>query len=167
MTKRRTPTNARPLRWFAVGWLASCACALACRLAQPSRPLSVPPPGKAATEQIPMLKEVGIDQKLDAQVPLDRRSSTRPAQPSRSASTSAQRPVVLALVYYECPMLCTQVLNGLVGSLEGLSFTAGKEFDVRRRQLRPGRDAGDGGGAQAGTSCAATAATRASRTSTS
>ena len=41
-----------------------------------------------------------------------------------------KRPVVLALVYYECPMLCTQVLNGLVGSLEALTFNAGKEFDV-------------------------------------
>ena len=39
--------------------------------AQPQGPLSVPPPGKAATEQIPMLKDVGIDQHLDAKLPLD------------------------------------------------------------------------------------------------
>ena len=40
------------------------------------------------------------------------------------------KPVVLALVYYECPMLCNEVLNGLTGSLKGISFDAGKEFDV-------------------------------------
>ena len=41
-----------------------------------------------------------------------------------------KRPVVLALVYYDCPMLCTQVLNGLVASLNVMSLTAGKDFDV-------------------------------------
>ena len=40
------------------------------------------------------------------------------------------RPVVLALAYYECPMLCTQVLNGMTGALKTLSFDAGKDFDV-------------------------------------
>ena len=40
------------------------------------------------------------------------------------------RPVILALVYYECPMLCNEVLNGLTGSLKGISLDAGKDFDV-------------------------------------
>ncbi len=40
------------------------------------------------------------------------------------------KPVILALVYYECPMLCNEVLNGLTGSLKGMSFDAGKDFDV-------------------------------------
>jgi len=40
------------------------------------------------------------------------------------------RPVIIALVYYECPMLCNQILNGLTGSLKGIKFDAGKEFDV-------------------------------------
>jgi protein SCO1/2 len=40
------------------------------------------------------------------------------------------RPVVIALAYYECPMLCTQVLNGMTGALKTLSFDAGREFDV-------------------------------------
>ena len=38
--------------------------------------------------------------------------------------------MILALVYYECPMLCNEVLNGLTGSLKGISFDAGKDFDV-------------------------------------
>ena len=48
------------------------------------------------------------------------------------------RPVVLALVYYECPMLCIQVLNGLSGSLQALSFSASREFDVVAVSFDPG-----------------------------
>ena len=43
---------------------------------------------------------------------------------------SKGKPVILALVYYECPMLCNEVLNGLTGSLKGLNFSAGEEFEV-------------------------------------
>ncbi len=46
--------------------------------------------------------------------------------------------MILALVYYECPMLCTQVLNGLVGSLEALKFTAAQEFEVLVVSFDPG-----------------------------
>ena len=48
-----------------------------------------------------------------------------------------KRPVVLALVYYECPMLCTQVLNGLVSALGVLNFEAGPGVRRRRGQLQP------------------------------
>ena len=106
--------------------------------AQQSRPLSVPPPGKAATELIPMLKEVGIDQKLDAQVPLDLEFSDEAGQAVTLRQFFGARPVVLALVYYECPMLCTQVLSGLAGSLQGMSFTVGKEYDVLVVSFDPG-----------------------------
>ena len=41
-----------------------------------------------------------------------------------------KKPVILALVYYECPMLCNEVLNGLTGTLKGISFDAGEDFDV-------------------------------------
>ncbi len=106
--------------------------------AQQSRPLSVPPPGKAATELIPLLKEVGIDQKLDAQVPLDLEFSDEAGQTVTLRPFFGARPVVLALVYYECPMLCTQVLSGLAGSLQGMSFTVGKEYDVLVVSFDPG-----------------------------
>ncbi len=41
-----------------------------------------------------------------------------------------KRPVVLALVYYECPMLCTQILNGMVRAAKVLTLTPGKDYDV-------------------------------------
>ena len=99
-------------------------------LAQPSAPLSVPPPGPAALEQIPILKDAGLEQRLDQQVPLDTPFVDENGRHVRFGDYFGKKPVVLALVYYECPMLCTQVLNGLVGSLEALTFNAGQDFDV-------------------------------------
>jgi len=107
-------------------------------LAQPSRPLSVPPPGIAATQQIPMLRDVGIDQKLGGRIPLDTVFVDHTGREVRLGEYFGARPVVLALVYYECPMLCTQVLNGFVGSIEALTFLPGKEFEVVVVSFDPG-----------------------------
>jgi protein SCO1/2 len=106
--------------------------------AQPGRPLSVPPPGKAATEQVPILRDVGIDQKLDATLPLDLPFVDENGRDVTLRQYFGARPVVLALVYYECPMLCIQVLNGLSGSLQALTFSAAREFDVVAVSFDPG-----------------------------
>jgi protein SCO1/2 len=110
-------------------------------LAQPSGPKSVPPPGKAAAEQIPILREVGIDQKLGQQVPLDLIFVDESGRDVRLGDLFRARPVVLALVYYECPMLCTQVLSGLDGSLTALSLSAGTDFDIVVVSFDPGETA--------------------------
>jgi protein SCO1/2 len=106
--------------------------------AQPSSPLSVPPPGKAALEAVPMLREVGIDQRLDARLPLELTFTNHEGRDVQLGQLLTKRPVILALVYYECPMLCTQVLNGLEGSLEALSFTIGQDFDLVVASFDPG-----------------------------
>jgi len=106
--------------------------------AQPSGPLMVPPPGKAALERIPLLKEVDIEQKLGAKVPLDLPFVDENGKDVTLAQYFGARPVVLALVYYECPMLCTQVLNGVYSSMEALPFTTGKEFDLLVVSFDPG-----------------------------
>ncbi len=106
--------------------------------AQPSSPIYVPPPGPAATERIPILREVGIDQKLGARVPLTLEFNDEQGRTVTLGQYFGAKPVVLALVYYECPMLCTQVLNGLVGSLEGLTFLPGREFEVVVVSFDPG-----------------------------
>lgn len=107
--------------------------------AQPGAVLSVPPPGPAAQTQIPILREVGLDQKLDAQVPLDLTFSDEQGREVKLGSFfTGRRPVVLALVYYECPMLCTEVLNGLVGSAETLTLTAGRDYDIVVVSFDPG-----------------------------
>jgi len=118
---------------------AAAVVALSCASiasAQPTPPMSVPPP--SATMQIPILKEVGLDQKLDAQVPLDVTFSDEQGREVTLGSLLGKRPVVLALVYYECPMLCTEVLNGLVSSLQTISFNAGSEFDIVAVSFDPG-----------------------------
>ena len=100
--------------------------------------MSVPPPGKAASEQIPMLREVGVDQKLDGPLPLDTVFTDDSGREVRLREYFGKRPVILLFAYYECPMLCTMVLNGVTGSIEALSFDAGKDFEVVVVSIDPG-----------------------------
>jgi protein SCO1 len=77
-----------------------------------------------------VLEKVGIDQRLGQQVPLDATFRDELGRPVKLGQYFHKRPVLLALVYYDCPMLCTQVLNGLTSALGVLKFNAGQEFDV-------------------------------------
>ena len=76
------------------------------------------------------LQNVGIDQKLGAELPLELTFRNEDGNSVHLQEYFDRRPVVLALVYYECPMLCTQVLNGLTAALRTLEFQAGQEFEV-------------------------------------
>ena len=76
------------------------------------------------------LRNVGFDQRLNEQVPLDLSFTDDQGEHVRLAKYFGQKPVVLVLAYYRCPMLCTQVLNGLVQGLREMPFTVGKEFGV-------------------------------------
>jgi len=77
------------------------------------------------------LKTIGIEQRLGEQLPLDTEFTAEDGRTIKLDSLfQSGRPVVLAFVYYECPMLCNEVLNGLTGSLKGISLDAGKDFDV-------------------------------------
>lgn len=79
----------------------------------------------------PVLKTVGIEQNLNGHLPFDAEFQDENGNTVKLGEFFGKgRPVVLALVYYECPMLCNEVLNGLTGSLKGISFDAGKEYDV-------------------------------------
>jgi protein SCO1 len=76
------------------------------------------------------LKNVGIEQKLNGQLPLDAPFFDADGNAIKLGDCFRGKPVVFAFAYYTCPMLCGQVLQGITGSLEGLSFDVGKEFDV-------------------------------------
>jgi len=76
------------------------------------------------------LKGVTIEQKLNSQLPLDAVFKDETGKSVRLGDYFGKRPVVLALVYYECPMLCTQILNGMVGAAKVLTFTPGKDYEV-------------------------------------
>ena len=77
-----------------------------------------------------LLNDVGIDQRLNQQIPLNLMFRDEHGQTVALQSYFGKKPVVLALVYYNCPMLCTLVLNGLIQSVNTMSFVVGKEFDV-------------------------------------
>ncbi|HMF08750.1 MAG TPA: SCO family protein, partial [Thermoanaerobaculia bacterium] len=81
----------------------------------------------ADTARPAMLRDVGIDQKLGQQLPLDALFADEAGKPVRLGQYFGKRPVLLVLAYYNCPMLCTQVFNGLVSSLRVLPFDAGKD----------------------------------------
>lgn len=110
---------------------------------QPNRMQGMPGAGGSVTPGTPstsvpdLLEKVGIDQKLNAQVPLDLSFRDEAGRAVKLGDYFGRRPVVLTLVYYECPMLCTQVLNGAVGAFKTLSFTAGDEFDVLTVSFNP------------------------------
>jgi protein SCO1/2 len=77
-----------------------------------------------------LLKKIEIAQNLNTQLPLGLTFTDDAGRQVALASYFGKRPAILALVYYECPMLCSEELNGLTGALEMVSFVPGKDFDV-------------------------------------
>ena len=93
--------------------------------------------GTPSTAQPQILSAVGIDQHLDAQVPPDLTFKDETGKTVRIGDYFGKRPIILSLVYYQCPMLCTQVLNGLTSSANVLKFDIGKEYDVLTVSIDP------------------------------
>jgi protein SCO1/2 len=77
-----------------------------------------------------ILRDVGIDQRLNEQIPLDLVFRDEAGRTVRLGDYFDEKPVILVLAYYRCPMLCNQVLNGLVDSLRGIPFDMGGQFRV-------------------------------------
>lgn len=88
------------------------------------------------------LSDVGFDQRLGDRVPLDLTFTDSEGETVRLGDYFEEgRPVILSLVYYECPMLCDLTLNGLAQSLKPLRFTMGDDFEVVTVSFDPGEDA--------------------------
>ena len=86
----------------------------------------------------PALEQVGITEQLDAALPLDLRFRDETGADVRLGDYfDGERPVLLSLVYYECPMLCTLVLDGMVRTLGELEWTPGKNFRVITLSIDP------------------------------
>jgi protein SCO1/2 len=84
-----------------------------------------------------ILTQIGIDQKLGAQVDPDIEFRDESGQTVRIGDYLGTKPLILTPVYYECPMLCSMLLNGLVKALHVLAFTAGKEFEIITFSIDP------------------------------
>jgi protein SCO1/2 len=94
------------------------------------QPMAAPEAGPRADVRPAMLSGIAIQQRLNEAVPGDLAFRDEVGRPVVLSGYFGARPVVLALVYYNCPMLCTEVLNGLVSALRVVSLTAGRDFDV-------------------------------------
>jgi len=118
--------------WLVLFFATTCAFAQIPRQPGPSSPLygARTETGNPSSGLPKALRNVGIDQKLDQQLPLDLVFHDESGQDVKLGDYFGQKPVVLALVYYDCPMLCTQILNGMVTSFRVLPFQIGKDFDV-------------------------------------
>ena len=87
-------------------------------------------PGIQATAQPPILKDVGIEQKIGSQLPLDLKFTDESGALVELSQYFGNKPIILSLVYYDCPMLCTEVLNGLNRTIAPLKFSIGEDFEV-------------------------------------
>ncbi len=113
--------------------LASAALALPSRSGIGDKNPSIMP----TTTMPGPLREVGYDQRIGQQVPLDLAFRDEAGRNVRLGDYFQKKPVILVLAYYHCPMLCDMVLQGVVTTLKPLSFDAGKEFDVVVASIDP------------------------------
>lgn len=88
-------------------------------------------------EQPSVLNGVGIAQRLNTQLPLNLVFKDDAGQPVHIGDYFGKRPAILALVYYRCPMLCSEELDGLTGALQMVRYTPGKDFDIIVASIDP------------------------------
>src|SRR5262245_65451171 len=99
----------------AIAWITLCASAQA---------------AAAEVALPPVLRQVAFEQRLNEQVPLDLMFRDESGQSVKLGDYFTARPLILVLVQYRCPMLCNEVLNGLVRSLLDVPFAMGKDYEV-------------------------------------
>ena len=136
LNRRNSKGNSSRSCWMIRSWLRSRS-RVAARLTAILAGLGLTLLGSLAHGQVrnastlpAILRNVGIDQKLNQQVPLDIPFRDESGDVVRLGDYFGQKPVILSLVYYECPMLCTTALNGLEQSLKELKFNVGDQFNV-------------------------------------
>jgi protein SCO1/2 len=127
MTIKRTNG---PIAGRTAAILAGLVCAVALTLtAQVSR-YDEKQMGAVSDKPPAILNGVGIAQNLNQQLPISLTFTDDHGQQVQLAQYFGKRPAILALVYYQCPMLCSEELNGLTGALQMVNFVPGKDFDV-------------------------------------
>ena len=94
--------------------------------------------GPASQADAGSLKDIGIEQHLDQQIPLDLQFKDEDGNTVQLGKYFKKgRPVILTLVYYQCPMLCSEVLSGLNSAMQVMKFTAGNEYEVVTVSIDP------------------------------
>jgi protein SCO1/2 len=119
--------------------MAILLVAVACGFALRARPVlaQLSDPMQSVGVRPDLLKNVGIDQKLNQQVPLEATFRDETGRPVQLGQYFGRKPVILSLVYFNCPMLCTQVLNGMEAAMKGLPMEAGNQFEAVTVSIDP------------------------------
>jgi protein SCO1/2 len=113
-------------------WIAGVGLAAALSSVASAQQMGIP------AASLPMMVQgVGIDQNLNAQIPLELKFKDETGQAVRLGQYFRGKPVVLALVYYECPGLCDLILNGLTHTMEQISLNVGTDYDVVTVSFNP------------------------------
>ena len=116
------------VQWLKIGVLTAMLAALPATAQTITPPVDQRPPG---------LEGVGIEQRLRAQVPPELVFHDEQGNAVKLGQYFGKRPIILNLVYYTCPMLCGEVLNGLTSALTVMTFDVGKDFDVLTVSFNP------------------------------
>ncbi len=93
-----------------------------------------------------LANEIGIDQHLNQQLPLDLPFRDEQGKQVRLGDYFGDKPVVLTLVYFRCPMLCTQVLNGLLRGCQAVKFEMGRDYEIVTVSIDPNETPRNGRG---------------------
>jgi protein SCO1/2 len=94
-------------------------------------------PGIAASAVPAPLREIGFEQNIEQRLPLETTFRDEDGRTVRLGDYFGSRPIVLTFVYYDCPMLCTQVLNAMTSTIGVLSLDAGRDFDIVMISIDP------------------------------
>jgi protein SCO1/2 len=93
--------------------------------------------GVASSALPQALREIGFDQNIDQRVPLDTTFRDEAGATVRLGDYFGKKPVVMVFAYYDCPMLCTQVINGLSSALGVMSLNPGQDFEIVTVSFNP------------------------------
>jgi len=116
------------------GWRAAifgCALLLAAPLFSQVSGYGDKQEGQNVGDELPeVLNKVGISQHLNQQLPLDAQFVDDTGKTVTLGDYFGKKPAILSLVYYNCPMLCSETMNGLTSSLMMVNLTPGKDFNI-------------------------------------
>src|SRR5215469_4554601 len=93
--------------------------------------------GQPAGQKPAILNSVGLDQKLNTGLPLDAQFRDERGNVVALQQFFTGKPAILALVYYQCPMLCTEVLNGLASAIAPLKYDLGRDYQIITISIDP------------------------------
>ena len=145
MTTPRTTLNPRNPQKALWAFLFVSACSASSALTVVSAQMASGPaaagykqePGIISTALPAALREIGFDQNIDQRVPLETTFRDEAGAVVRLGDYFGKRPVVLLFAYYDCPMLCTQVINGLSSALGVMSLNPGQDFEIVTVSFNP------------------------------